>query len=144
MVDIFVPSDRTNIFFNENVWISINISLKFVPMSPISNIPTLVQVMAWRRPDDKPLYKPMMSRLPTHICVTRPQWVKWKRCINTILIWFKFISMVWLARNSFSKLCYTIHVLLPPNAWKHPHCKMIIKYIRVEGMAYRKACCGQK
>ena len=38
------------IFLNENVWISINISLKFVPMGPINNIPTLVQLMAWRRP----------------------------------------------------------------------------------------------
>ena len=32
--------------------------------------------MAWRRPGDKPLSKPMMVSLPTHICVTRPQWVK--------------------------------------------------------------------
>ena len=32
--------------------------------------------MAWRRPGDKPLYEPMMVSLPTHICVTRPQWVK--------------------------------------------------------------------
>ena len=59
-----------------NVWISINISLKFVPRGPISNMPTLVQLMAWCRPGDKPLSEPMMVRLPTHICVTRPQWVK--------------------------------------------------------------------
>ena len=32
--------------------------------------------MAFRRPDDKPLYEPMMVRLPTHIRVTRSQWVK--------------------------------------------------------------------
>ena len=32
--------------------------------------------MAWRRPGDKPLSGPIMVRLPTHICVTRPQWVK--------------------------------------------------------------------
>ena len=63
------------IFLNENVWISINISLKFVPRGPINSIPTLVQVMAWRRPGDKSLSEPMMVRLPTHICVTRPQWV---------------------------------------------------------------------
>ena len=30
------------IFFNENVWISIRISLKFVPKGPINNIPALV------------------------------------------------------------------------------------------------------
>ena len=32
--------------------------------------------MAWRRPGDKPLSEPMMVSLPTHICVTQPQWVK--------------------------------------------------------------------
>ena len=62
------------ISLNENVWISIKISLKFVHMCPINNIPTLVQVMAWRLPGDKPLSEPMMVRLPTLICVTRPQW----------------------------------------------------------------------
>ena len=63
------------IFLNENVWISINISLKFVPRGPINNIPTLVQVMAWRWPGDKPLSEPMMVSSTTHMCVTRPQWV---------------------------------------------------------------------
>ena len=29
--------------------------------------------MAWRRPGDKPLSEAMMVRLPTQICVTRPQ-----------------------------------------------------------------------
>ena len=44
-----------NAFFNENVQISIEISLRFVPKGPINNIPALVQIMAWRRPGDKPL-----------------------------------------------------------------------------------------
>ena len=47
------------IFLNENVWISIKISLNFVPKGP----------------GDKPLSEPMMVSLLTHICVTRPQWV---------------------------------------------------------------------
>ena len=64
------------IFLNENVWISIEISLNYVHKSPINNKPALVQIMAWRRPGDKPLSEPMMVRLLTHICVTRPQWVK--------------------------------------------------------------------
>ena len=63
------------IFVNENIWILINNSLKFVPKDSINNIPALVQIMAWRRPGDKPLSEPMMVNLPTHICVTRPQWV---------------------------------------------------------------------
>ena len=67
---------------NENGWISPSISLKFVPKVRINNIPALVQIMAWRRPGDKPLSEPMMVRLPTHICVTLPQWVKPLRCIQ--------------------------------------------------------------
>ena len=69
------------IFLNENVWIPIKNSLKFVPKGPINNIPTLVQIMAWRRSGDKTLSEPMMVSSLTHICVTRPQWVNTKRCI---------------------------------------------------------------
>ena len=64
------------IFVNENVWISIKISLKFVPKGPISNIPALVQIMAWCHLGDKPLSEPKMVSLLTHICITCPQWVK--------------------------------------------------------------------
>ena len=32
--------------------------------------------MAWRLPGDKPLSEAVMVSLLTHICVTRPQWVK--------------------------------------------------------------------
>ena len=64
------------IFLNENVFISIKISLKFVPKGQINNIPALVKIMAWRRPGDKPLSELMMVSLLTHICVTRSQWVK--------------------------------------------------------------------
>ena len=63
------------IFFNQNLLILIKISLKFVPKVQINNIPALVQIMAWRRPGDKPLSGPVMVSLLTHICVTRPQWV---------------------------------------------------------------------
>ena len=48
------------IFLNENVQISIKISLKFVPNCPIDNIPALVQIMAWCWPGDKPLSEPML------------------------------------------------------------------------------------
>ena len=70
------------IFLDENIWISIKILLKFVPKGPINNILALVQIMAWRRAGDKPLSEPMMVRLPMHICVTRPQWVKLKKLIK--------------------------------------------------------------
>ena len=64
------------IFVNENTSISIKISLRFVATGPISNIPALVQIMAWRRSGDRPLSGTMMVSLLTHICVTGPQWVK--------------------------------------------------------------------
>ena len=63
------------IFLNENEWISLKISLKFVLKGPINNIPALVQIMAWCRPGNKPLSEPMMDNLPMHICGTLPQWV---------------------------------------------------------------------
>ena len=54
------------IFLNEYVWISIKIPLKSVPGGPPINIvPTLVMIMAWRRPGEKPLSEPMLVRLPT-------------------------------------------------------------------------------
>ena len=61
------------IFLNENIWISIQISLTFVSKGQIGNTPAFVQMMAWCRPGDKPLSEPMMVSLLTHICVTRPQ-----------------------------------------------------------------------
>ena len=50
------------IFRNETVWISIKISLKFVPWGLINNTPPLVQMMAWRRTGDKPSFEPMMAQ----------------------------------------------------------------------------------
>ena len=67
--------DIFSIFLDENARISLKLSLKFVPKVRINNIPALVQIMAWRRPGDKPLSEPMVVSLLTHICVTRPQWV---------------------------------------------------------------------
>ena len=72
------------IFLNENVVISLKISLKFVPKVWINNIPALVQIMAWRRPGDKPLSERMMLCLLTHICITRPQWVNIEPCLFCI------------------------------------------------------------
>ena len=48
------------IFLNENVWISISISVKFISKGPTNNIPALVQKMAWHRSGDKPFSEPMM------------------------------------------------------------------------------------
>ena len=74
-VRLFADDTFKRIFLNENIIISIKISLTFVPKSLINNIPALVLIMAWRRPGDKPLSEPMLVKRLTHICVTRPQWV---------------------------------------------------------------------
>ena len=57
------------------VWISIRSSLKCVPKGTINNIPSLVQIMAWCRPGDKPLSEPMMVNLLTYIWFIRPHWL---------------------------------------------------------------------
>ena len=72
----FANDTFKRIYLNENFTISIKISLKFVPKGPITKNPALVQIMAWRRSGDKPLSETMMVSSPTHICATRPQWVK--------------------------------------------------------------------
>ena len=40
-------------FLNENIMISIEISLKFIPKGPINSIPAWVQIMTWRRPSEE-------------------------------------------------------------------------------------------
>ena len=64
------------IFSNGNVWISVKISLKFVPKIPTNNIPAFVQIMAWRSSEDRPLSELIMASLLTHKCITRPQLIK--------------------------------------------------------------------
>ena len=76
MTDIFLTTYSKTFSWNEKRLISIKISLRFVPVGSINNIPALVQILVWRRPGDKPLSEPMMVSLLTHICVTQPQWVK--------------------------------------------------------------------
>ena len=86
------------IFLFENFRISNKISLKFVPKGPINNIPALVQIMAWRRPGDKPLFEPIMVRWPTHNCVTRPQWInktswKWPVLIQALVCLWSLLNI---------------------------------------------------
>ena len=83
------------IFFNENISISIKISLQFVLKGPINNIPALVQIMAWRWSGDKPLSEPRMKSLLTHICVTRPQWVNPLLSFSALLILIECVFVRW-------------------------------------------------
>ena len=51
-----------SIFMNEKFCIVFQISLRFVPKGSIDNKPAYDQVMAWRRPGDKPLSEPMLTQ----------------------------------------------------------------------------------
>ena len=64
------------IFLNEDTWILINISLRFVPKGLINNTPAWVQIMAWHQLGDKSLSEPMLVSLLMHTGITRPQ------CVN--------------------------------------------------------------
>ena len=110
------------IFLNENLWISTKIPLKFVPKGPVNNILALVQIMAWRRPGDKPFSEPMLVSLLRYICITRPQWVNGyilyiaakiyvdneyhfiSLCVETCLEWLTFWKHIfkWI----FLKYCF--------------------------------------
>ena len=100
--------------------------IAFVPKGPINNIPALVQIKAWRRPGEKPFSEPMLVSSLTHICVTRPQWVKhgrWKCLLgawrwmcsscggNIILNWTR-----WSAWGFFS----TTYIVLILTLWMPP------------------------
>ena len=101
------------IFLNENTWISLNISLKFVPKFRINNIPALVQIMAWRRPGDKPLSEPMMDNLLTHICVTRPQWINFHVSSNRTCRREGLRGRLFRCRGMQPSLCNTSEDLWP-------------------------------
>ena len=63
MAAILADDNFKCIFLNENDRIPIQISLKFVPRSPIDNKSALVQVVAWRQTGDKPLPEPMLTQI---------------------------------------------------------------------------------
>ena len=84
------------ILLNENVWISIKISLKFVPWGPIDNIPALVQIIAWCRSGNKPLSELIMASLQMNICITQPQWVKDAYNFALIMIWYPVMLTIYL------------------------------------------------
>ena len=64
--------------------ISLKISLKFVPEFRINTIPTLVQIITWHRPGDKPLSEPMMrhSAYMRH-SASISYWSTTRRCVQS-------------------------------------------------------------
>ena len=110
----FADDTFKSIFVNENVRISIKFSLEFVLKGPINNIPALAQIMAWRRPGDKPLSEPVMASLLTHIYVTRPQWVKAGWLMHILISeldhhWIIYVGIQYIPRNMHTVLlCFAL------------------------------------
>ena len=124
----------SNVFLDESVWISIKITLKFVPKDPINNTPTLFLIMAWHRPGYKLLSDTTLVSLLTHICVTRLQWVKIQNMIiykihekyeiKSGFLYFKLMwhwhvvnSSVWLPKRYV--LYFIIFTPSPPRGFAH-------------------------
>ena len=61
MAAIFQTTFSRTFFLSKNAWISIEISLKFIPKGPINNVSTLVQITAQCQPGHKPLAEPMVA-----------------------------------------------------------------------------------
>ena len=57
-----IKDDIFKSIFNESVWISIAISLKFIPKGPVDYKSALVQVIAWHRTSEKPLPESMLTQ----------------------------------------------------------------------------------
>ena len=101
------------ILLNENVWISIDVSLKFDGKGPMNNIPALAQIVTWCQPGDKPLSEPMMISLLTHIFVTQAQWVNTQSAWDSVrslrpsgahlLTWMNLI-VAWIRNHVPSKV----------------------------------------
>ena len=75
------------------IWLIFHQSL-FLRFQSIDNIPALVEIMAWRRPGDKPLSEPVIVRLLMHICVSRLQWVKVVIC--RLMALSHYLDQCWL------------------------------------------------
>ena len=100
-------------------WLKIyefRLRLKFVPKSPINNIPALVEIMAWRRPGDKPLFEPMMSHTQTPIYASLGLngliWGQDTREFSKALL---KVNQHWSIMNTFTSFAMTIKKALSGN-----------------------------
>ena len=58
---------KTGRHFSDDIfkWILITISLEYVPRGPTDHIPALIQILTWRRPEDKSFSDPLIIILLT-------------------------------------------------------------------------------
>ena len=102
--------------FNESVWISITISLKFIPNGPIDYKSALVQVVAWHRTGDKTITRinadPIHRRI--HTALGGNKITKTGRSFHCGLV--HLASLRW---NS-PKIFHTVFEMLPVGAMSLP------------------------
>ena len=68
----------------------------------------LFEIRAWRQPGNKPLSEPVMFNILTHICITRPQWVKNKTLSGIESIQGKYTNYKQLIDVESLNYCYNI------------------------------------
>ena len=126
MAAILAGDSFKYIFLNENELMSIQISLKFVPIVPIDNKSALVQVMAWRRTGDKPLSEAMMTQF-TDAYMRHQGEMSFKKILSYLIacyileLWsggWKIYTMAWnRRRKSWSKSPGSYIQIEAPHHW---------------------------
>ena len=72
---------------------------KVFTWGPINNMPVLVQVVAWHRTGDKPLFEPTLTQFSDAI---RRHWGRWDKYkgLKTILLRTKYyVNFTWIGRS---------------------------------------------
>ena len=91
--DKVTPLRRRHFRMHLLEWKCLNLYLdftEFVPNGPINNSPSSVEIMAWRRPGDKPWSKQMMVIVPTHLyeslCLNKltAHMIQWRHAAYTL------------------------------------------------------------
>ena len=110
--------------FNESVWISITISLKFIPKGPIDYKSALVQVMAWRetitRINADPIHRRIYTALGGNKITKSGRPFHWG-LVHPV----QSASLCWNSPKIFHTVFETLPVgakplpILPPDYW-HP------------------------
>ena len=114
----FADGTFKSILLNENVQILLKISLNCVTRGLINNIPSWVQIMAWRRTGDKPLSEPMMLSFLMHICIIRPQWVNSLRLSDAYMCQYNIQTLLQIMA------CHLFGTK-PPSKTMLPYCQVI-------------------
>ena len=119
----FADDISKGMFLNENWYIIIQISFRFVSKCPIFNIPALVQIMAWRRPGDKPSSESMMVIVYASLGL-----IELKDIMHMVIFCFVFLVDLSFSSHPFPWCIYLYHsglsywhwIRLPRYQWSNP------------------------